>query len=140
MGLSVIITAITGFSFGLFVFIIATFLGFVDLSERYSDFEGWLNLSLGPIFFLCILIIFLLQDNNFKQKNLFSIMVMTFYISCVIIFPPISRILISTIVLVLISGFSIKSYYKLLFIILIFMYSSYFTFSGKLTELLFNNF
>ena len=138
--ISVIITALIGLFFGLFVFIIATFLGFGELSERYSDFEGWISVSLGPIFFSCILIIFLLQDNNFKQKNLFSIMILTFYISCVIIFPPISRILISTIVLILISGFSIKSYYKLLFIILIFMYSSYFTFSGKLTELLFNNF
>lgn len=135
--ISVAITFIAGVSFGLLVFIAATFLGFGNLSDRYSEFEGIFSLSLGPIFFLFILIIFLLQDNEFKQKNLFSIMVITFYIASVIFFPPISRILISSILLVLISGFSIKSYYKFLFIIMIFMYTSYFLVSGKLYELLF---
>ncbi len=137
--ISIIITASIGTIFGIFIFIISSFLGFGELSTRYSNFDSFIGISTGPLFFLCLLVIFMLQNKNFKQENLFSLMILSFYVSCVLFFPPISRVLISTIVLILVSGFSINNYYKYLFVILIFMYTATFAFSGRLTEALFLN-
>lgn len=138
--MSILITALSGFIFGIFVFVIANVLGFIELSDRYSDFDGFVGITLGPLFFLSLLIIFLMQGDAFKKKNLFSIIVITFYISAVFFFPPVSRVLISTIVLILVSGFSIKSYYKYIFIIIVMLYTVLFAASGKLIPALFSNF
>jgi len=138
--MSILITALSGLTFGIFVFIIANFVGFIELSDRYSGFDGFVGITLGPLFFLSLLIIFLMQGNAFKKKNLFSIMLITFYISSVFFFPPVSRVLISTIVLILVSGFSIKSYYKYIFIIMVMLYTFLFALSGKLIPAMFSNF
>jgi hypothetical protein len=128
---SILLTAILGFTFGLNVMVISSFIGFGDLSERYAQFDGIFNLGFGALFFLCILIIFIFQSSSFKTENLLSMMFITFYLSSVLFFPPISRILISTIVLILTSGFALRSYYKYLFISLIVLYSAIFTLSGR---------
>jgi hypothetical protein len=138
--MSIIITALAGATFGLSVFIIANIIGFVELSDRYSNFDGFIGISLGPLFFLSLLAIFLMQGNSFKHENLLSIMILTFYISAVFFFPPVSRVLISTIVLILVSGFSIKSYYKYIFVFMILLYTFLFATSGKLIPALFSNF
>lgn len=131
VNISILLTAALGFAFGLNVLVISTFAGFGELSERYIQFDGNFNVGFGALLFLCILIIFLLQSSAFKIENLLSMMFITFYLSSVIFFPPISRILISTIVLILASGFALKSYYRYLFIFLIVFYSSIFTLSGR---------
>ena len=140
INISIMISAIAGLTFGLFVFIIANIIGFIELSDRYSEFGGFVGITFGPLFFLCILIIFLLQGKSFKQENLLSIMILTFYISAVLFFPPVSRVVISTIVLILVSGFSINSYYKHIFVLLIILYTYLFAASGKLIPALFSNF
>lgn len=136
---SIMISGIAGLAFGLFVFIIANTIGFIELSDRYSEFGGFVGVTLGPLFFLSILIIFLLQGKSFKQENQLSIMILTFYIMAVPFFPPVSRVVISTIVLILVSGFSIKSYYKHIFVLLIILYTTLFAASGKLIPALFSN-
>ena len=118
---------------------IANTIGFIELSDRYSEFGGFVGVTLGPLFFLSILIIFLLQGKSFKQENQLSIMILTFYIMAVPFFPPVSRVVISTIVLILVSGFSIKSYYKHIFVLLIILYTTLFAASGKLIPALFSN-
>jgi hypothetical protein len=128
---SILLTAALGFTFGLNVLVISSFLGFGELSERYGQFDGIFNVGFGALFFLGILIIFLFQSSAFKVENLLSMMLITFYLSSVLFFPPISRILISTIVLILASGFALRSYYRYLFIFLIVLYSAVFTLSGR---------
>jgi hypothetical protein len=128
---SILLTAVLGFTFGLNVLYMSSFIGFGALSERYVQFDGTFNVGFGALFFLCILIIFLLQSSSFKTENLLSMMFITFYLSCVLLFPPISRILISTIVLILASGFALRSYYRYLFIFLTALYSAIFTLSGR---------
>lgn len=134
--LTIIISASIGLIFGLGILVIAQFIGFGDLALRYSQFGDWLSVSLGPLFFLIILIIFIMQGHSFRVNNSFSIFVLCFYITSVIFFPPISRILICTISLIIISGFSIQSYYRYFFILFLFGYIVTFNMSGKLIQAL----
>jgi hypothetical protein len=134
--ITVLISASTGLIFGIVILVIAQFIGFGDLALRYSQFGNWLSISLGPVFFLIILVIFIMQGHTFRVNNSFSIFVLSFYITSVLFFPPISRVLICTISLIIISGFSIQSYYRYFFILFLFGYIVTFNMSGKLLEAL----
>jgi len=80
----------------------------------YSE-KNQLSFGYGIVFWGIILMIFLVQEKDYFYNNIISIGALIFYLTSAVVFPPMSRVFQSLIVLVLISGFSLKGQYLYVF-------------------------
>lgn len=101
----------------------AYFLG----SRQVEEVKFWSKPSSGAgfIFFTFILIIFIKSGTNFIYKNYYSIILLIFYISGYFNFYWASRIFESSFPIIVLSGFNLKNYYRIMFLLMISFYWIY---------------
>jgi hypothetical protein len=97
----------------------------LDKLNSYVDENQGGVLGFGLLFWFVILVLFYFEGSEYLRNNLFSILLIVFYLGSVTFFSPLSRVLQATSPIVFLSGFKLTKHRNILFRIMLICFAFY---------------
>ena len=91
------------------IFKIINYIGLAKLESYVNDNQSGI-LGFGLVFWFAILILFMLEGKIFLKNNIFSLILISFYLGTVLFFAPFSRVLQATSPIILMTSFKLTKY------------------------------